>query len=198
MSKGYYNETWSSWDVESFTSLLKVPDMAEVIIGFYDTKLKKVYSQILLDNILTLEDRSLDGQYYNMHVKIDNESFAFEHAADKDMFCLRITPENYCERYKLLVSGALRWNAKGSVSYDGEYIEIKTDKFIYKIDVIGEIYDREAVNIYHSGFILSLNSVLYIRCNNKMSKINIDEFINSKRKSCLNMNWVGNYSNIRF
>ncbi len=186
MSKRYYPETWSSWDVESFSSLLKVPDMAEVMIGFYDTKLKKVYSQILLDNIVTLADRSIDGQYYNMIVKIDDETFSFEHAAHEDMFCLRITPQNCNERYKLLVSGTLRWNAKGSVGYDGEYIEIKTDKFVYKIDVIGEIYYREAVNVYHSGFVLSLDSVLYIRCNNDMSKDDINKFINSKKESCLN------------
>lgn len=65
----YYPKTWSCWDVESLTAIMKVPELAEA-----------------------------------------------------DMFCARTVSKTPNKRYKLLVSGVLRWNVMGSLLFNGKFV----------------------------------------------------------------------------
>ena len=158
----FYPDTWSCWEPESLITILKVPQLAEVKITFYDEKYKRIYDQILWEHVQKLGERSIDGQYFDLTLKIDQSVFYFEFASCKDMFCARVVPESPYARYKLLIGGALRWNTEGTVIFDGERINIDVKGENFTIKTLNE-HDRTAkINISHSCFVISLNKPVYI------------------------------------
>ncbi len=177
----YHPNTWSNWDVNSLSYLYKVPDNIAVMCRFFDNRLKQFTKELQWENIASLGDKSLDGQYFDCTWRVEDMLFDVAFAADSDRFVFRLLPRQRSERYTMLIGGAMRWNTNGQIGFDGERIQIKTKDSAYCISVIGEQATGVQPNDFHSGFIMKIGCPIYIFCNTTVSIQDADRFIVEKK-----------------
>ena len=99
-SRELYDELgkgWNTWDVQSVTAHVYLPDKFRVNIGFFIPHLNWVSSNTLWDRVDTFGEHTVDGSYTEVNVRFHDGIWKVETAAINEELLIRITPIKTCE-----------------------------------------------------------------------------------------------------
>jgi hypothetical protein len=178
--------SWGTWDVERLNAIMKVPDLAQVRIAFYDQKFKKYVDQMLWKYVSRFGEHSLDGTYFDLDLRYEDLTCKVEFASDGDVFVYKLTPDKSWDRLKFHISGMYRWNARGSVSRLEDVLLLSSEAGQYAVSVVGhEPEEQTPINTDYVGFLMPCSGSLYIRCNHRMDAEEMDDFLQERREAWL-------------
>ncbi|MBC8081539.1 MAG: hypothetical protein H7X86_14440 [Gorillibacterium sp.] len=178
-------KSWSTWDVECLNAVMKVPEMAEVRLGFYDRHFKIYKDQMLWKYVTRFGERSVDGTYFDLDLKVGEVTFQIEFAAEEDQFVYKLTPDRVSDTLKVHVAGMFRWNGQGSIHCLENQLSLTTQDQSFEITVSGELDTETLVNTSNQGILVSCKDSIYVRCNNRMDVPSMDQFLAKKRQGWL-------------
>lgn len=172
----FYPKTWSSWDSDCINAIMKVPELAELRIAFYNTNSKKITNRLLWNSVTKVYDRSLDGTYFKIDMKFEELCFNMEFASREEAFVLKITPLSESKNIKFFIYCTLRWNREGLIEKREDSFIISSQEFSYTISAEGDIDRHTPVNSMNAGILFSSSNIINITCNFNTSD-NMDKFI---------------------
>ena len=191
-------KTWNTWDVNCLNAVMKLPEMCEVRVSLYDDELKYLQEEMLWRNVQQ-ENSEIGplnenlkrfgyhhpyGKYFDIDLKYKDFIFNTEFACKGDSFVYKVTPLNKREQLKFFINVLYRWNSTGSICKGDKEFLIKSGSKEYKIDFIGKMDDNTKINAHVQGFVFETSNTIYIRCNNQMSILEMEEFIASSKTEC--------------
>lgn len=183
--------SWSTWDVECLNAVMKVPELAEVRLAFYDQRTKKYVDRMLWKYVTRFGERSVDGTYFELDLQVEEVVYKLEFASEDDKFIYKIVPSHPVNALKIHVTGMLRWNKKGIVAHMEDFMLLFNGDQRYEITAIGEVDNDTIVNAAHQGILLNSDDDVYIRCNNRMTVTEMNAFLSGKRNNWLRQSVSG-------
>ena len=170
---------WNTYVADELNSVLNPDELLSVGFMIYDIKEKFLLDKLLWRNVAAgAEYKNIarfglhkkDGGYFDIDYRYAGLRLNSEFASDGENFVWRITPvsgdadsddsRTPDERYRLLVTAAYKWNARGSLTVDSDCIQAGR----HTVRVFGERDDDTPVNTPHSGFLMRLDKPVYIVC----------------------------------
>jgi len=172
---------WNTWDVRCLNGVMKIPEMAEIRVGLYNTKTKYYQDEFLWKNVKRFGFHELYGEYFDIDLQFDDLVFTLLFASDKDQFVMKVIPEEIKPNVRFCITGMFRWNADGYIKKSGKRLLLGTDDKNFNVQIYGKADTYTTINSHHPGVMLYANSPVYISCNKDLSPEEMDSYIESKR-----------------
>ena len=99
-SKKLYEELgkgWNTWDVQSVTAHVYLPDRFRVNIGFFNPRVNRVSANTLWDQVDRFGEHTIDGSYTEVDVCFEGCTCKVETAANDDELLIKISPLKHNE-----------------------------------------------------------------------------------------------------
>ncbi|QGQ95190.1 hypothetical protein EHS13_09975 [Paenibacillus psychroresistens] len=164
---------WNTWDVRHVNAVMRMSDLAQVRVGFYDNQRKLYKDEFFATEITKYGMHDLYGRYSEIEIKFQGSVYKLESASNGDQFVYKVSPQGspLNSHLKFYISGLFRWGGKGncSIAKEGHHLILQSDKRKYAIQVVGEIDESTLVNGSHLGITLHADKPIYIQCNSTMT-----------------------------
>lgn len=176
---------WNTWDIRCLNAVMKIPEMAELRIAVYDTDTHLYQDEFLWSDVIRFGYHHPYGEYFDIDLKFIDAVFSLEFASQNERFIYKITFKDSRPKYRLNAAAMFRWGARGNILMEDSSITMSAKEHSYRFSVYGS-QDRETlVNTSHQGILFHTGSPVYISCNTSLSPDEMDEFLKSKRKECV-------------
>ncbi len=177
--------SWNTWDIRCLNAVMKIPELAELRVGVYDTDTHLYQDEFLWSNVVRFGYHHPYGEYFDIDLKFLDAVFTMEFASHGDQFVYKIAFPDKQPKYRLNLAAMFRWGAKGSILMDDCSITMSAKEHHYRFTIHG-IQDRETlVNTTHQGLLFDTGSPVYVTCNMDLTQAEMDEYLHTGRKKCM-------------
>ena len=185
-SKEMFNKNnWNTWDARHPNAVLKLPEMAEVLVNLYDISAKCYREEFSWGDITRLGLHDPDGCYHELGLRVNGFEYDVEFGSRDDMFVYKITPKSADSTFLFHICARLAWSAKGSVSVGNDSLEIAPAAAgRFEITILGNIKHNIKADAPYAGIFTGSDRVVYVRCNNAMDVTAMDGFIADCKNGC--------------
>ena len=191
---------WGSWNRQRINSVMRQQSLSEVRVGVLSKSEEKYEDNFLwvgisgnpshdyfdYKGIYNTDYHSVTGSYSKIGLYMKDFKFDLEFAGNEDDFVYKIIPRTLQENYELFIGfliGAQKKSFEGghiTLTDNGCIFNAKEGKFVIEIE--GEISDTSFITPY-PGLFFKCSSAIYVRCNNKRSRPEADNFLYTARQS---------------
>lgn len=177
--------SWNTWDIRCLNAVMKIPEMAELRVAAYDTDTHLYQDEFLWSNVVRFGYHHPNGEYFDIDLKFIDAVFSLEFASQGEKFVYRIAFKEEQPKYRLNIAAMFRWGAKGNILMDDSSVTMSAKGHNYRFAFSGN-QDRDTlVNTNHQGILFDTCSPVYINCNSDLTREEMDEFLNIKRRECI-------------
>lgn len=177
--------SWNTWDVRCLNAVMKIPEMAEVRVGLYNTDTKFYKDEFLWNDVKRFGYHHIFGDYFNIELEFEGQTFSLQFAAIDDRFVYKVTPMDIKPLNRFYVSFLFRWGVKGYISNDGTSPLMGTKDREFRFRVFGKTDEKTLINVSHQGIAFYADSPVYICCNFDGCTDEMDSFLEKKRIECI-------------
>ena len=178
--------SWNTWDVRCLNAVMKIPEMAEVRIGLYNSDTKFYKDEFLWKDVKRLGYHHVYGEYFDIDLEFEGQTFSLLFASNGDRLVYKITPVDVKPHNRIYVSFLFRWGAKGYISNDGVNIVMGSKDREFRFNIHGKTDEKTLINTTHQGIVFYSNSPIYISCNYDGCIDDMNSFLETMKAKCVN------------
>ncbi|HEY5587119.1 MAG TPA: trehalase family glycosidase [Ruminiclostridium sp.] len=184
--------SWNTWDVRCLNAVMKIPEMAELRIALYDSESKLYQDEFLWKNVERFGLHHPYGEYFDIDLRFGSMTFTMIFASEDDRFVYKIIQKDSRPNIRFYIVGMLRWGVNGTITKENGTLSIRTGDHSYDFSVLGRVDSTTIINSSHQGILLHADDTIYISCNNEMTQVEMDRYLEAKRSECENSYIKGN------